>query len=223
MGSDLRRCMGTDRSPPYVIAMRWNIEEYQRTVFEQLRLPISGTERVLDLGCGEGRDAAWFAQRGCMTVGVDFQAHPLWQKLARPGLEFICGNAEGLEVPDRSFDLVFMKDVLHHASSPDRVLREAMRLCVPGGQICIVEANRLNPIFYLHMTLLLGHQHFRRPLFQRIVSGVFPQARFLHFEAHVYPFRSRILIAITRALQAVIARLPLVERLASYNAALVRV
>jgi SAM-dependent methyltransferase len=113
-----------------------------------------------------------------------------------------------------------MKDVLHHCPFPIEVLREARRVSASGGRLCIVEANRLNPIFYVHMTLVLGHQHFRRPVFRRLVTSVFPDARFLRFDAHVYPFKAGPLLALTRLLQAVMSTTPLLERFASYNAAL---
>ncbi len=203
--------------------MRWNVAEYQRTVFEHLGLHMADTAQVLDLGCGDGADADWFASRARSVVGVDLVEHPRWAQLASQQLRFLCGNGEALGFPDRSFDLIFMKDVLHHAQAPQRILREAQRICVVGGQICIVEANRVNPVFYVHMTLMLGHQHFRRAAFKRLVRSVFPQARFIHFEAHVYPFDATPLILITRAAHRLIETTPLLRQLAAYNAALVTV
>jgi ubiquinone/menaquinone biosynthesis C-methylase UbiE len=200
--------------------MEWNVDEYRRTVFAHLGLRFTGRDQVLDLGCGDGGDADWFAQRVASTVGIDLVEHPRWAQLARPDLSFACADAQSLAFPDDSFDLVFLKDVLHHADSPDRVLREAHRVCVPGGSVCIVEGNRFNPLLYVHMTLMLGHQHFRRPLFQRIVRAVYPQARFVHFEAHVYPFAAPVLVGLARALQNAIGATPGIERLAAYNAAI---
>lgn len=201
--------------------MRWNVAEYQRTVFEHLRPQIVPTAQVLDLGCGDGCDADWFARRASSVVGIDLGEHPRWTQLARPGLRFFCGNGEALNFPDRSFSLIFMKDVLHHTPAPERILKEAQRVCAAGGQIIIVEANRLNPVTYVHMTLMLGHQHFRRGAFKRLVRSVFPQARFIHFEARVYPFEATALVALTRLAHRIIETAPLLRQLASYNAALV--
>jgi ubiquinone/menaquinone biosynthesis C-methylase UbiE len=168
--------------------MKWNVDNYRQTVFRQLGLELSGKERVLDVGCGDGGDADWFAQRAASTIGIDLSEHPRWSTLTRPGLGFQSADAQALPFTSGAFDLVFMKDVLHHAHDPDQLLEEAGRVCAPGGRIYIVEGNRFNPIFYLHMTLMLGHQHFRRPVFRGLVARRFPQARFIQFEAHVYPF-----------------------------------
>ncbi len=200
--------------------MRWNVPEFQRTVFKQVGVNVPPQARVLDLGCGNGVDAEWFAERASETVGIDLAANERWRQIGRPGLSFGVGNAQALEFTDRCFDLVFLKDVLHHAQSPERVLREALRVCKPGGMVYVVEGNRFNPLLYVHMTLMLGHQHFRRHAFQSLVRRVFPHARFLHFEAHVYPFDSGIMVGLAHAVEAAIAATPLVRRLASYNAAI---
>lgn len=201
--------------------MNWNVGRYQETVFARLELELSGTERVLDLGCGDGSDADWFARRARSTVGIDLHDHARWSTLARPGLRFQCADAQALPFPAGAFDLVFMKDVLHHALDPSRVLEEAGRVCAAGGRIYIVEGNRFNPVFYVHMTLMLGHQHFRRPVFRDLVARRFPQARFVQFEAHVYPFSWPGLVRLAGGIETLVRVTPGLRRLASYNAAIV--
>ena len=201
--------------------MNWNVGLYQQTVFERLGLTLAGPERVLDLGCGDGADADWFARRAASTVGIDLSEHPRWATLSRPGLSFQTADAQELPFPDAAFDLVFTKDVLHHAQDPSRVLDEAGRVCKPGGRIYIVEGNRFNPVLYLHMTLMLGHQHFRRPVFRALVRRRFPHARCLQFEAHVYPFAAPALVGLARGLENLIRVTPGIRRLSSYNAAIV--
>jgi ubiquinone/menaquinone biosynthesis C-methylase UbiE len=200
--------------------MRWNVTEFQRTVLQQVGVTVPPHARVLDLGCGNGVDAEWFAERASETVGIDLAANERWRQIDRPGLSFGVGNAEALEFANSRFDLVFLKDVLHHAESPERVLREARRVCKPGGTVYVIEGNRFNPLLYVHMTLMLGHQHFRRPAFHSLVRRVVPEARFVHFEAHVYPFDRGIMVGLAHAVESAIAATPLVRRLASYNAAI---
>jgi ubiquinone/menaquinone biosynthesis C-methylase UbiE len=201
--------------------MNWNVGLYQQAVFERLGLTLAGPERVLDLGCGDGADADWFARRAASTVGIDLSEHPRWATLSRPGLSFQTADAQELPFPTAAFDVVFTKDVLHHAQDPSRVLDEAGRVCKPGGRIYIVEGNRFNPVFYLHMTLMLGHQHFRRPVFRALVRRRFPQAHFLQFEAHVYPFAAPALVGLARGVENLIRVTPGIRRLSSYNAAIV--
>jgi ubiquinone/menaquinone biosynthesis C-methylase UbiE len=202
--------------------MNWDVCAYQARVFDRIGLVPTGSERVLDLGCGDGADSDWFAQRTKDTIGIDLEEHPRWNGLARPGLAFMRGDGQSLDFENGSFDLIFIKDVLHHAARPEQVLAEAKRVCAPGGWIYIVEGNRFNPIFYVHMTLMLGHQHFRRGAFRQLIRSVFPQASFIRFEAHVYPFSTPVLVSATRVLEGLIAATPVVQRLASYNAAIAR-
>jgi ubiquinone/menaquinone biosynthesis C-methylase UbiE len=202
--------------------VNWDVGRYQETVFRRLQLELTGTERVLDLGCGDGSDADWFAHRAQSTVGIDLHEHPRWPSLARPRLRFQSADAQALPFPDGAFDLVFMKDVLHHAQDPAKVLDETARVRAPGGRIYIVEGNRFNPVFYLHMTLMLGHQHFRRPVFRELVRRRFPQAQFIQFEAHVYPFSGPVLARLAQSIESLIRLTPGLRRLASYNAAIVR-
>jgi ubiquinone/menaquinone biosynthesis C-methylase UbiE len=201
--------------------VNWNVDAYRQTVFKQLGLELSGKERILDAGCGDGSDADWFARRASWTVGIDLSEHPRWPTLARPGLRFQSADAQALPFPTGAFDLVFMKDVLHHAQDPSRVLEEVGRVCANGGRIYIVEGNRFNPIFYLHMTLMLGHQHFRRPVFRELIRRRFPTARFMQFEVHVYPFSAPALLRVASGIESLIRVTPGLRRLSSYNAAIV--
>jgi ubiquinone/menaquinone biosynthesis C-methylase UbiE len=203
--------------------MNWNVLEFQRTMFERLDLQVDRSDRVLDAGCGDGSYALWFTERGASAVGIDKANHADWSRLTRPGLRFQQADAQRLPFDDGSFTLTFIKDVLHHADDPHQVLLELRRVTAPGGQVCIVECNRYNPLCYVHMTLMLDHQHFRRPVFERLVRGVFPQARFLRWESHVYPIHSPLLVGATHAIERAIAATPLLRRLASHSAAIARV
>jgi ubiquinone/menaquinone biosynthesis C-methylase UbiE len=200
--------------------MEWNVAEWQRTVFDKMHVEVPRHARALDLGCGDGRDAQWFAERARETVGLDIVESPRWKQIHQTGLTFRVADAQALPFSDAEFDLVFLKDVLHHAADPTRVLREAARVCAAGGSIYVVEGNRFNPIFYLHMTLIRGHQHFRRPAFQALVRQVFPSAQFIRFEAHVYPLQDARLLRLVHLAENAIAATPLLERLASYNGAI---
>src|SRR5438067_9030158 len=107
--------------------MNWNVGHYQETVFRRLGLTLQGSERVLDLGCGDGSDADWFAHRARSTVGIDLDEHPRWPRMARPGVRFQTADAQALPFPDGAFDWILMRDVLHHVQDPGKVLDEEAR------------------------------------------------------------------------------------------------
>ena len=158
---------------------------YRLRCIDKLRYAFRGTESLLDVGCGDGGVAGLLRQRVREVVAIDMQPSPRWQD--KPGLTFRVADGESLPFEDASFDLVHSKDSLHHMDSPERAVAEYRRVLKPGGAALIVEANRYNPIFFPHMTLALGHEHFTRARLRTLVTTVFPRARFGAFEAHYVP------------------------------------
>ena len=74
--------------------------------------------RVLELGCGEGRDSVFFARRGCAVTAVDVSAVGLGkaQRLAQgAGVAVRWVHADVTRYrPDQSFDLVYSCGAIHY-------------------------------------------------------------------------------------------------------------
>jgi SAM-dependent methyltransferase len=186
---------------------------------DKLRYPFRGDERLLDVGCGDGRVARLLRERVAEVVAVDVVESRTWSD--GPGLTFRVADGERLPFGDASFDLVHSKDSLHHMKRPDRAIRQYRRVLAPDGAALIVEANRFNPAFFLHMTLALGHEHFTRRRFRELVRSGFAVARFGAFEAHFVPGLGRHLLP-QHAVEEALERLPLFRPLLSYNFAVAR-
>jgi len=90
------------------------------------------------------------------------------------------------------------------------------------GTIIIVEANRFNPIFYFHMTLMLGHQHFTMTKFRRIVNNVFPAAKFGRFECRVYPTNNPFIRKLCHKFEDMMENIFIFDKFLTYNYATIK-
>ena len=187
---------------------------YQLRCIDKLGYRFRGDESLLDSGCGNGRVARLLRGRVGEVTAIDVEPDGEWRD--EPGLTFLAADAESLPFPNATFDLVHSKDSLHHMGRPEQALAEYRRVLRPGGRALIVEANRFNPIFYPHMTLALGHEHFTRRRFRALVRGAFPDSRFGAFEAHYAPPLERF-PTLQRAVENGLERVPPFRPLLSYN------
>lgn len=99
---------------------------------------------VLDIGCGTGVISLLLADLGHDVMGVDFAPEMVERaktNAERTGwsVEFHCGDAEALAVPDDAFELVTARHLLWTLPRPVAALREWQRIVEPGGQILLME------------------------------------------------------------------------------------
>jgi len=89
-------------------------------------LNTSGPARILDFGCGPGRDLAAFVSAGHDPVGLDGAAPFCEMARAHSGCEVLHQDFLALALPDRAFDGVFANASLFHVPAQElpRVLRE---------------------------------------------------------------------------------------------------
>lgn len=108
-------------------------------------------ERVLDVGCAEGRFTAALAHAGAHPVGVDVAEEPLRRARARhsasalrspstprPELDLRVIPGEGpWPLEDASFDAVWAGEVIEHIADTARWLSEVRRVLRPGGLLLL--------------------------------------------------------------------------------------
>jgi 2-polyprenyl-6-hydroxyphenyl methylase/3-demethylubiquinone-9 3-methyltransferase len=111
-------------------------------------------DRVLDVGCGEGRFAAELVRAGASVVGIDVAEEPLRRARARhPELDLRLVAGEGpWELADASFDVVWAGEVIEHVADTGAWLSEVRRVLRSGGSL-LVSTPAHGPLALMHMAL----------------------------------------------------------------------
>jgi tellurite methyltransferase len=113
--------------------------------FEAFCGELGGSLSVLDLGCGQGRDALMFARAGHRVVGVDVSSVGVQQMVSVAEDEGLTLEGVVQDIrsyrPDQSFDIVILDRVLHMLPEADRpaMLERAMDVTAPGGHLLVAE------------------------------------------------------------------------------------
>jgi SAM-dependent methyltransferase len=181
------------------------IEAYRERLLMPFHLEDGKGRTALDLGCGDGLEAVYLLRRGWRVEAVDIEPHPRWRELEsrfRGRLRFKVADAGALKKLRGGYALVFEKDMLHHVPDPMAVLMEMKRLLKTGGRLLIAECNRYNPVFYVHLTLWGGHEHFSRPRLRRLLqSAGLDGYRLMLREARVWPLENALIQGLINKVQ----------------------
>jgi SAM-dependent methyltransferase len=108
----------------------------------------------LEIGCGEGNNLVRLARRA-RCYGVDlFPSKLTFATRQLPEVRFAAADAHHIPFADSAFRSVFARDLLHHVADPSAVLAEMARVLSPGGALCLLEPNGLNPLVRLQTYLV---------------------------------------------------------------------
>jgi ubiquinone/menaquinone biosynthesis C-methylase UbiE len=114
---------------------------------------------VLEVGCGLGTDGAQFAKAGAKYTGIDLTdaavdlAKRRFELFDLPGT-FRVADAERLDFPDNSFDLIYSHGVLHHTPDTATAVREIHRVLRPGGKAVVMLYHRDSYNYRVNISML---------------------------------------------------------------------
>ena len=126
-----------------------NIPTYPSPFAEYVANKLSNQQTILEVGCGNGRDATFLASQGHLVTGLDRSAEAieLCKKLySDDSLEFFFGTITDIEkINKKKYDLIYSRFVIHAMSLNEEIktLNMSHKLLNKDGQF-FVECRSIN-------------------------------------------------------------------------------
>ena len=128
------------------------LEQFARFAEPELRriiddLPINGSSRILDAGCGVGLTTRWLADRAGFVVGFDLstahveRAHDLGGTVVQADMMQPCFRPE-------SFDAVWCCNTINHAENPIAALHALRKVARADSPIMLVQSSLLPEMYF---------------------------------------------------------------------------
>lgn len=165
----------------------WWYRGRRRIVLDAVRsLSLPGQPRILDAGCGSGRNLVELARFG-EAVGLEPSPRGAEVARARGAGEVVEAGIDAMPFEDSSFDLITCLDVLEHIEDDRGALHELRRVARPGGILLITTP--AYPWLWSSHDELNRHcrRYTRRVLLDRAVEAGWRPLRTTHFNALLLP------------------------------------
>ncbi|HEX5852185.1 MAG TPA: class I SAM-dependent methyltransferase [Solirubrobacteraceae bacterium] len=160
----------------------------RRTVLDgavaALELPTGA--RILDAGCGSGRNMVELARFGAVT-GVELSGTSVALARARESGEVVEGSVLEMPFAEDSFDLAVSLDVIEHLEDDLAALRELRRTVAPGG-LLLVTVPAYQWLWSGHDEINHHHRRYTRRSLQRVAEQAgWQQVRTTYFNSLLLP------------------------------------
>jgi SAM-dependent methyltransferase len=195
-------------------------------------------DRVLSLGCGDGRVECLLARRVKEIVGIELSPVAVEQAQARAAgagftnLRFEVGDIEHLDLPRASFDAIWMLGVLHHVGETEtaELLRRCLSILRPGGLMVSNDPSARRLIGWLKGLVAKQYNKYHSPdereLDPRRLATLYADAGFEDVAIHyndfflgpfswLFPTAPKVLVRPLSALDSLLLAIPVVRNTAS--------
>jgi SAM-dependent methyltransferase len=160
----------------------------RRTVLEGVLggLDLPAGTRILDAGCGSGRNMIELARYGTVT-GVELSETSVALARERQCGEVVAGSVLEMPFPDHSFELAVSLDVIEHLEDDLTALREMRRTVAPGGAL-LVTVPAYQWLWSGHDEINHHHRRYTRRSLQRVAEQAgWRQVRTTYFNSLLLP------------------------------------
>lgn len=179
------------------IGKYYSVNKIMDAYIEQLLLQECASRRVLEYGCGKGSSTFLLASRNAEVTGIDISEVAIEQARQRAQAEglserarFMVMDAENLDFPADSFDVVCGSGILHHLNI-ERSLEEIFRVLTPGGKAIFAEPMGHNPFITLYRNMTPDKRTVdEHPLLMKdmcVAKRIFPVVEEKYFNAFTLP------------------------------------
>ncbi len=163
---------------PFLVGQPGKIYEYYRLL---KGVKFTGSEVVLDFGCGAGMQTVLLGSKCAKVVGIDINKASIARanKTAlllqhRVRSEFLSGRIEHLGLEESSFDKVFSFCVIEHVPNYEEVFQILYNVLKPGGELIFsadsMEAFDNNEIVDQHRAKCSIAAYFRKDTLEQLLK-----------------------------------------------------
>ena len=160
----------------------------RRTVLEGVLggLDLPAGTRILDAGCGSGRNMIELARYGTVT-GVELSETSVALARERQCGEVVAGSVLEMPFPNHSFELAVSLDVIEHLEDDLTALREMRRTVAPGGAL-LVTVPAYQWLWSGHDEINHHHRRYTRRSLQHVAEQAgWRQVRTTYFNSLLLP------------------------------------
>lgn len=142
-------------------------------ILEEIRKIDFKGKRVLEIGLGQGAETQKIIEAGAIYHGIDLTEESVARVKLRcelfslPYESLQVMNAEKLDFPDESFDIVFSHGVIHHSPRIKMIIAETHRVLRKGGRVVVMLYHRNSMNYQVSIRFIR-----RLGIFLLFVSGI---------------------------------------------------